>query len=237
MPEEKNTLEQKTNNIDEEAASSRNENQAEESAASVPDEKQEISSSASSLNAAGETAPGQNGEKKDREEREKEGKEDAENPLELELKKYQEKLKEAEEKLEELENRYLRLYADFENYRRRVKKDFDDAQKYRAQELIADLLPVLDNFERALNFEAQHEETKSHIQGMKMIYNSLLDALKKEGVKEIEAVGKEFDPRVHQAVMQVNEEGYESNIVVEELQKGYMLKDRIIRPSMVKVNQ
>lgn len=237
MPEEKDTLVQKRNNINEEAASSQNEKKEEKSAASIQDEMQEASPSASSQDGTGAAASAEDHKEDDKKEREDGVKKEEENPLEVELKKYREKLRETEEKLEELENRYLRLYADFENYRRRVKKDFADAQKYRAQELITDLLPVLDNFERALNFEAKHEETKSHINGMKMIYNNLLDALKKEGVKEIEAVGKEFDPRVHQAVMQVNEEGYESNIVVEVLQKGYMLKDRIIRPSMVKVNQ
>lgn len=142
-----------------------------------------------------------------------------------------------EKQLEEIENRYLRLHADFENYRRRSKLDFEAAQKYRAQTLVSDILPVLDNFERALKVETKSEETKSVLQGMEMIYKSLLEALKKEGVEPIEAVGKEFDPQYHQAVMQVNEEGYGSNIVVEEFQKGYILKDRVIRPSMVKVNQ
>ncbi|MDQ0156018.1 nucleotide exchange factor GrpE [Robertmurraya andreesenii] len=162
-----------------------------------------------------------------------------ENPssLENELVELQEKVVALEAQLEEKENRFLRLQADFENSRRRARLDFEAAQKYRAQELISDLLPVLDNFERALNVESDHEQTKSILQGMDMIYRSLLEALKKEGVEPIEAQGKEFDPHFHQAVMQVAEEGYDSNIVVEEFQKGYMLKDRVIRPSMVKVNQ
>lgn len=142
-----------------------------------------------------------------------------------------------ETELEEKENRYLRLQADFENSRRRARLDYEAAQKYRAQSLVTDILPVLDNFERALNIETDHEGTKSVLQGMDMIYRSLLEALKKEGAVPIEAEGKEFDPNFHQAVMQVAEEGYDSNIVVEELQKGYILKDRVIRPSMVKVNQ
>lgn len=142
-----------------------------------------------------------------------------------------------EAELEEKENRYLRLQADFENSRRRARLDYEAAQKYRSQSLITDLLPVLDNFERALNVETDIEQTKSLLQGMEMIQRSLLDALKKEGIEPIEAQGKEFDPNFHQAVMQVAEEGYESNIVVEEFQKGYLLKDRVIRPAMVKVNQ
>lgn len=147
------------------------------------------------------------------------------------------KVADLETQLEEKENRYLRLQADFDNSRRRAKLDFEAAQKYRSQSLISDLLPVLDNFERALNVETDNEQTKSVLQGMEMIYRSLLDAMKKEGVEPIDAVGKEFDPHFHQAVMQVSEEGYDSNIVVEEFQKGYILKDRVIRPAMVKVNQ
>lgn len=148
-----------------------------------------------------------------------------------------EKIATLEAQLDEKENRYLRLQADFDNSRRRARIDYDAAQKYRAQSLVTDILPVLDNFERALNIETENEETKSVLQGMDMIYRSLLEALKKEGVEPIEAQGKEFDPHFHQAVMQVAEEGYDSNIIVEEFQKGYILKDRVIRPSMVKVNQ
>jgi molecular chaperone GrpE len=147
------------------------------------------------------------------------------------------KLKELEKKLEEMENRYLRLQADFDNSRRRSRLDLEAAQKYRAQSLVTELLPALDNFERALKVESDHEETQSLLQGMEMIYKALVEALKKEGVEVIEAVGREFDPHLHQAVMQVSEEGFDSNIVVDEFQRGYLLKDRVIRPSMVKVNQ
>ena len=133
--------------------------------------------------------------------------------------------------------RILRLQADFDNSRRRARLDLEAAEKYKAQSLITDLLPALDNFERALKMEADNEQAKSLLQGMEMVYRSLLDALKKEGAEQIEAVGKEFDPHLHQAVMQVEDENFDSNIVVEEFQKGYMLKDRVIRPAMVKVNQ
>lgn len=156
---------------------------------------------------------------------------------EKEMSEVEAKLAELEAKLEEKENRYLRLQADFDNSRRRAKLDLEAAQKYRAQSLINDLLPVLDNFERALKLETDNEEVKSLLQGMEMVQRGLMDALRKEGAEPIDAVGKEFDPNFHQAVMQVSEEGFESNIVVEEFQKGYVLKDRVIRPSMVKVNQ
>ena len=141
------------------------------------------------------------------------------------------------EKLEEADNRYLRLQADFDNFRRRTRLDQEASQKYRAQKLITDLLPAIDNFERAMKIEADNEQTKTLLQGMDMVYRSLLDALKNEGVEPIESVGKEFDPHQHQAVMQGEDENYGSNIVTDEFQKGYLLKDRVIRPAMVKVNQ
>ena len=140
-------------------------------------------------------------------------------------------------KIEEAENRILRLQADYENSRRRAKLDLAATEKYKSQSLITGLLPAIDNFERALQIEADNEQTKSVLQGVEMVYRSLLDALKAEGAEQIEAVGKEFDPNLHQAIMQVEDANFDSNIVVEELQKGYILKDRVIRPSMVKVNQ
>lgn len=147
------------------------------------------------------------------------------------------RISELEVKAEEAENRYLRLYADFENYKRRVQLDKEASQKYRAQSLISNLLPAIDNFERAMQIEPNNEQTKALLEGVQMVYRAIIDALKQEGAEQIEAVGKEFDPHLHQAVMQANDSEYESNIVVEEFQKGYILKDRVIRPSMVKVNQ
>ncbi|AKL77065.1 MULTISPECIES: nucleotide exchange factor GrpE [Bacillus] len=139
--------------------------------------------------------------------------------------------------LDEKENKLLRVQADFENYKRRSRLEMEAAQKYRSQNVVTEILPALDNFERALQVEAESEQTKSLLQGMEMVRRQLMDALEKEGVQAIEAVGQEFDPNLHQAVMQVEDENFGSNIVIEELQKGYKLKDRVIRPSMVKVNQ
>ena len=129
------------------------------------------------------------------------------------------------------------MQADFENSRRRARLDLEATEKYKSQSLITELLPAIDNFERALKMEADNDQAKSLLQGMEMVYRSLIDALKKEGAEQIEAVGKEFDPHLHQAIMQVEDENFGSNIVVEEFQKGYILKDRVIRPAMVKVNQ
>ncbi|MDF2558524.1 MAG: GrpE protein [Bacillales bacterium] len=141
------------------------------------------------------------------------------------------------QKLKEAEDKHLRLYADFENYRRRVRLDTEAAQKYRAQEIIMALLPAMDNFERAMKVEATTDEAKTLMQGMEMVYNQIQTALKNEGCEVIESVGKPFDPNFHQAIMQVEVEGYNSNDIVEEFQKGYMLKDRVIRPAMVTVQQ
>ncbi|GGE74564.1 nucleotide exchange factor GrpE [Priestia taiwanensis] len=148
-----------------------------------------------------------------------------------------ETIAELQAKLAEVENRALRAQADFENYRRRTLQEKEAANKYRAQNLVTDLLPVLDNFERALKVEEADEKMAPFLQGMNMVYRQLLDAMTTEGLEVVEAVGKEFDPYVHQAVMQVEDSEFASNTVVEEFQKGYKLKDRVIRPSMVKVNQ
>lgn len=142
-----------------------------------------------------------------------------------------------QQKAEEAEDKYLRLHAEFNNYRRRIQKENETLQKYRAQNIVTGILPALDNFERALNIETSNDESASLLKGMQMVHSSLLEALKAEGVEVIESTGQQFDPNLHQAVMQVNEEEYESNTVIEELQKGYKLKDRVIRPSMVKVNE
>jgi molecular chaperone GrpE len=159
------------------------------------------------------------------------------NPIEVELQDVKQQKVELEAKLEEAENRILRMQADFENSRRRARLDLEATEKYKSQGLITELLPAIDNFERALKMEADNDQAKSLLQGMEMVYRSLIDTLKKEGAEQIEAVGKEFDPHLHQAIMQVEDENFDSNIVVEEFQKGYILKDRVIRPAMVKVNQ
>ncbi len=136
----------------------------------------------------------------------------------------------------ELNNRILRIQADYDNFRRRSREEKEAAAKYRSQTVIEALLPVIDNFERALLVKPEAEEAKSLLQGMEMVYRQFQDTLKNEGIEVIETVGQMFDPYLHQAVMQVEEDGFESNQIVEELQKGYKLKDRVLRPSMVKVN-
>ncbi|RDY71991.1 nucleotide exchange factor GrpE [Halobacillus trueperi] len=146
-------------------------------------------------------------------------------------------LEQLRQEKEEINNRLLRLQADYDNFRRRTQKEKEADRKYRSQSLVEELIPALDNFERALQVEVDGDAAKNFADGMKMVYDQFKAALEKEGVEEIPAKGEEFDPHMHQAIMQVEDENYESNIVIEELQKGYRLKDRVIRPSMVKVNQ
>ncbi len=150
---------------------------------------------------------------------------------------YEAKLAELQAKLDDEENRHLRLRADFDNMRRRHQLDSEAAEKYRAQNLLSDLLPVHDNFERALQVETTSEETASIIKGIEMVYRSLIEATEKEGLQVIKAEGEQFDPTIHQAVMQEQDSEKETGVVLRELQKGYILKDRVLRPTMVSVNE
>lgn len=147
------------------------------------------------------------------------------------------RIRELESKLQDEENKLLRVLADYENAKRRNALDQEALVKYKAQSLLTAILPVLDNFERALAVEVKVEEAQSIMTGMDMIYRNLVEALKGEGLVEIEALDKEFDPNFHQAVMTGSDPEKPSGIVLDELQKGYMLKDRVLRPSMVKVNE
>lgn len=139
--------------------------------------------------------------------------------------------------LEEEQNKYVRMLADFDNYKRRQLRMQEEQKKFRAQSLISNVLPVLDNLSRALQVEVSSEDAVSLKEGVQMIERDLLTALEGEGLQVIEATGQPFDPNFHQAVMTTPEEGVESNIVLEEFQKGYVLNDRVIRPSMVKVSE
>lgn len=147
------------------------------------------------------------------------------------------KIAELEAKIAEQEALYLRLRADYDNLARRSRLDREAAEKYRAQSLLTDLLPVIDNLDRALLAEANVEEPSPLYKGVEMVYRQLLDATAREGLELIECVGQPFDPNVHQAVMQESDSDQQPGVVLKELQKGYKLKDRVLRPSMVSVNE
>ena len=147
------------------------------------------------------------------------------------------KIAELEAKIAEQEALYLRLRADYDNLARRSRLDREAAEKYRAQSLLTDLLPVIDNLDRALLAEANVEEPSPLYKGVEMVYRQLIDATAREGLELIECVGQPFDPNVHQAVMQESDSEQQPGVVLKELQKGYKLKDRVLRPSMVSVNE
>jgi len=142
-----------------------------------------------------------------------------------------------EEKLEKEENKYLKLYAEFENYKRRSREEAERTNKYKNQSLATDLLSVLDNLERALQETGDSESFESLHKGVEMVYKDFLNKLEANGITQIQALDEQFDPNYHQAVMAESKDGVEAGIVIEELQKGYLLKDRVIRPSMVKVSE
>lgn len=138
----------------------------------------------------------------------------------------------SEQKVEELTDRLKRTMAEFDNFRKRTEKEKSSMYIIGAKEIVEKILPVVDNFERGL---AQAPEDDPFAEGMKMIYKQMMTAFDEMGVKPIEAVGKEFDPNLHNAVMHVEDESVGENIVVEDFQKGYTYKDFVVRHSMVKV--
>lgn len=140
------------------------------------------------------------------------------------------------QEIETLKDRLLRLQAEFDNYRKRTEKERIHARKYEAQALATELLPVIDNFERALETEVD-ESSKGFYEGVKMVYEQFMQAMKSQGIEVMDVVNKPFDPNLHHAVMQDEDDSVESNIITEEFQKGYMLKDKVLRPAMVKVNK
>ena len=136
-----------------------------------------------------------------------------------------------EGKEEDNDLRYLRLMADFQNYKKRVEKEKRDLYSYANEQIMSDLLTVMDNFERAL----EHDADENFKEGIELIFKQLQDALEKSGLAEIPALGEDFDPNVHNAVMAEETEDYESGKVSGVMQKGYTLNGKVIRPSMVKV--
>ncbi len=139
------------------------------------------------------------------------------------------------EKIGELEDKVKRQLAEFENFRNRTEKEKSAMFEVGAKSVIEKMLPVVDNFERGLSGLSEEEKEGAFAAGMQMVYKQLLTELDNLGVKPIEAVGKEFDPNLHNAVMQVESEEYESGIVAQEMMKGYTYRDAVVRHSMVAV--
>lgn len=135
--------------------------------------------------------------------------------------------------LAEKDNRVKRLQADFENFRRRTSKEREELANVVTQDLLKGMLPILDNFDRAM--AAEQKDSESFQKGVEMIYTQLHETLKNDGLEPIETAGQKFDPNFHQAVMRVENPDLEDDTIAQELQKGYIVKGRVIRPSMVQV--
>lgn len=149
-----------------------------------------------------------------------------------EIKDLEEKYEESQKEIEELKDRLIRRQAEFENYKKRTNKEKQDIITYASEEMVKDLLPILDNFERALEVEVD-ESSKSLYEGVEMVYNQLLNKLKSDGLEEIECLNEKFDHNCHHAVVQQESEDHEPDTVIQVLEKGYKYKDKVIRPSMV----
>lgn len=155
-----------------------------------------------------------------------------EEPEKMKKKKKKEKW---EERIEELEDRVKRQMAEFDNFRKRTEKEKSHMYEVGAKDVIEKILPVVDNFERGLASVPEDQKSDPVIDGMEKVYRQLMTILTDLGVTPIEAVGEEFDPNYHNAVMHVEDEELDENIIVEEFQKGYTYRDSVVRHSMVKV--
>ena len=142
-----------------------------------------------------------------------------------------------EEKVKELQNEYLKEKADLENVKKRLEKERVIERKYAAMNFAKKLVSPMDHFELALKHEVKDEALENFLKGFKMIQSEFLKALEEEGVSEIDALDEDYDPNYHQAIMMEKKDGVEPNKVIEVLQKGYMFKDRVIRPAMVKISE
>ena len=207
------------------------EQQAEDAAA---EEAGEEASEESSEKSAEETTEEAEAEDAEEEASEEDPEEKAEKPKKKLFGGKDKKKDKLQEQIDELKDKNLRQMAEFENYRRRTEKEKQAMFETGAKSVIEKLLPVVDNFERGLG-ALKEEEKGAFSDGMQMIYKQLMDELEKLEVKPIEAVGKEFDPNLHNAVMHVDDEELGENVVAEELQKGYMYRENVVRHSMVKV--
>ena len=149
--------------------------------------------------------------------------------------KLQNEIDELKSEVDRLKNAYAKAYADTENVKRRLQTEADTNKKYRIQSFAKEILPAIDNLERAL---AASDDSESQLKkGVEMIYNQLIKSLKDEGVEEIDCLNKKFDPNFEQSIMVEKKEGVEPGVVIEVLQKGYMLKDRVLRAAMVKISE
>jgi len=156
---------------------------------------------------------------------------------EKEIDELKKKLEEREKEVKEHYDRLLRVAADFENYKKRAAREKEEWVKYANEDLLKAILPFVDNLERALNHAEKAENNQSVLEGLKLTLQQLLQTLYRFGLSPVESVGKSFDPTVHEAMIAVETDQQEPNQVLEEFQKGYFLKDRLLRPATVSVSK
>ena len=176
-------------------------------------------------------------EEKKEEKTEKAPEEHKPDPRDAEIKALQAQVKDLNDQVAKLKNAYAMAYADTENTRKRLNNEFDQHMKYHIQEFAKEVLPVIDNCQRALAVKPKDTEDENYRKAFEMVLNSLLSALKKEGVEPIDCKGKDFDPNWMQAVMSEHVDGVKTGQVLEVFQDGYKLKDRLLRAAMVKVSE
>ena len=146
-------------------------------------------------------------------------------------------LEACKESVADWEDKFLRLAADHDNYKKRSAREFNDLMQHANEALIGQLIPIVDNFERALTTATSCDDFTSFHQGVEMIYRQIRKLLEQQGVREIEALNEPFDPHVHEALMVIEKEDTPPELVVEEIEKGYMLNDKVLRPSKVAVSK
>ena len=149
----------------------------------------------------------------------------------------EDKIKKLEAELQEWKNSYTRKLAEFQNFAKRKENEVAEMRKYASEEIVVKLLDNIDNLERAVDASKESQNFDSLIEGVNMILNNLKNLLTEEGVEEIEAAGKEYDPYEHKAMITENKEELDDNVVVQVFQKGYKMKGKVVRPAMVTVNK
>ena len=154
-----------------------------------------------------------------------------------ELQQLHQQLEELNKEKDEIFGKLQRVAADYENFQKRVPKQIDDTLAYKKEKIIKTLLPTLDNFEHTIQNAHSAENLNVLVEGIRIIYDQMLDALKAHGVEQINALGRKFDPAMHEAIMQKTETNQKDDAVLEEFQKGYKLDGRVIRPSRVIINK
>ena len=230
MEEERIDLQE---NISEESGDTQEELTGEETQAQAADAADGCGAEGPEAEDGCEDAPAEEGDSKEEASSEKEEKQDKK--LFKKKAKTDKKQEALKEKIDELEDKVKRQMAEFDNFRKRTEKEKSAMFETGAKSVIEKILPVVDNFERGLAAIPEQEKGSAFAEGMEMIYKQLLTELEKMEVKPIPAVGEEFNPEFHNAVMQVESEEFESGVIAQELLKGYTYRDSVVRPSMVAV--